>query len=155
MMRTPYEISVGGGLGVFGGVGSYTTYGFWLDEKPSHDTPEPAYSNLLVSIPYTDVQLDFSRLDSGNTHYPSGRDMEFKLKKINTTSPNAIVTDVKNLIAWLTSLQGVTLTDTWNNRSWAGCSVIGTSTDYYRDGYEATVTVKVHSTHAKDTDGRL
>lgn len=157
MQRTAYEMTVGtqSGLSLSSTTGSFSLYGFWLDEKPSISTPKPAYDNLLVSIPHTDVQLDFSRV-AGDTFYPNGRDLTYKLRKVNTTSHNAIVADVASLTQWLTGLQGVTIGDSWSGRSWEGSSVTGVDVDYsHRDGWEAVVTVKVHSTHAKDTNGRL
>ena len=156
MNRTAYQLTTGtqGGLSLSNSTGSFSLYGFWLDEKPTLSTPEPAYNNLLVSIPHTDVQLDFSRV-AGATHYPNGRDMTYKLRKINKSSPGAIVSDVNSLVAWLTGLQQTTIGDDWSGRSWEGSSVTGVSVDYYRDGWEATVTVNVHSTHARDVNGNL
>ena len=156
MTRIAYEIQTGtyASSSFSSSAGSFTTYGFWLDEKPAYATPTPAYDNLLVSVPYSDTQLDFSRV-AGQTYYPNGRDFSFRLRKLNATSAGAITADVASLVSWLTSLQGATIKDTWSGRVFEGCSVTSVNVSYYRDGWEATVDFSMHCVNARDVNGRL
>ena len=149
MARTHYEITSGGS-------GSYTTYGFWLDERPSINTPAPAYENMLVSIPFSNKQLDFSGIYNG-PYYPDGRDFTFKFRKVKDTGDeHDIVTDAKNFYAWLTSLINVAITDTWNGKTFNNCTVTNVEITYPNNyGYEAIVNVDVHTVNAKDINGVL
>lgn len=135
--------------------GSYSTYGFWFDEKPSISTPTPAYEDLLVSVPFSDKQLDFSRID-GNLHYPNGRDFEFVFRKVKAGSEDAIVNDVKSFKNWLSSLRNVQILDTWSGRAFNNCTVTSVEAKFKNNlGWEATVTVQVHSLNAKDINGNV
>lgn len=138
-----------------GSTGSYSTYGFWYDEKPSISTAEPAYTDLLVSIPYSDKQLDFSRID-GNLHYPNGRDFEYVFRKVKRGSEDAIVNDVKDFKNWLTSLRDVQILDTWSGRAFNNCTVTSVDAEFENNlGWQARVTVQVHSLNAKDIGGNV
>ena len=149
MARTQYEIQSSSS-------GSYTTYGFWLEERPMLKMPTPAYDSRLVSIPYSDKQLDFSRM-GGSLHYSNGRDFEFKFRKVKPTSDeHDIVTDVNSFYAWLVSLVNVSITDTWNNRTFDNCTITGVDVEYPNNmGWESIVTATFHSVNAKDTNGVL
>lgn len=147
MSRTNYEITSGGS-------GSFATYGFWLDERPALSKPTSDYEDLLVSIPHSNKQLDFSTASAGMS-YPNGRDFEYTFRTVHVSDDeHDVVADVNTFYAWLVSLHNVTITDTWNNRTFNNCTVTEIEPEYPDNyGYEATVKVKIHSVNAADTDG--
>ena len=129
---------------VVAGVNLYNSLGWWLDSKPSPGDSLPEYESLLVDVPWSSKQLDFSHI-MGRYYHKGGSDIEYVLRCFDPTAIDAIVADEAELRKKLMTIKNVTVSDTWTGRVFDNCTITDYSAEFDNSGYECTVTFKVHT----------